>query len=168
MSSTHSAKITAGRPAAGRPGPAAPLPGDRPPVTCAQFSHRFFFQKCPCRPAAERPGPSRLAVGRPGYIPFLYPSQTLAFLSFQSSLPAATCHRRPLARLPLRAAPAPPRLYFATRPSHYLLSHLPCAAPPPRAHAAAPPRARAAALHSSPLAPRAATSMEKKFACSPF
>ena len=35
----------AGRPAAGRPGPAAPLPGDRPPRTGMQFSLRIFFQK---------------------------------------------------------------------------------------------------------------------------
>ena len=59
----------AGRPAAGRPGPAAPLPGDRPPGTYAQFSPRNFFLKCPCRSAAGRSGPGHPAAGRPGYIP---------------------------------------------------------------------------------------------------
>ena len=62
--------IYPGRPAAGRSwGAAAPLPGDRPQGTCAQFSPRNFFQKCPCRPVAGRPGPGRLAAGRLGYIP---------------------------------------------------------------------------------------------------
>ena len=61
--SPRSRVARAGRPAAGRPGgPAVSLLGDRPPGTCAQFSPRFFFQKCPCRPTAP-------AAGRPGYIP---------------------------------------------------------------------------------------------------
>ena len=60
----------ADRPAAGRPGgPAAPLPGDRPPGTCAQLFEQNFLYKSPCRPAAGRPGPGRPAAGRSGYIP---------------------------------------------------------------------------------------------------
>ena len=56
--SPRSRAARAGRPAAGRPAPG----------TCAQFSPWKFFQKCPCRPAAGRPGPCRPAAGRPGYI----------------------------------------------------------------------------------------------------
>ena len=54
----------------GRAGrPAAPLPGDRPSETWAQFSLRIFFQKCPCHPAAGRSGPGLPAAGRSEYIP---------------------------------------------------------------------------------------------------
>ena len=60
-------RATAGRPPAGRPGLAAPLPGDRPLRTCALFFLRNFFQKYPCRPAA----------GRPGYIPVNFENENI-------------------------------------------------------------------------------------------
>ena len=67
----------AGRPAAGRPGPAtqlpggqggpaAPLPGDRPPGIYAQLFEQKFLHK---GPAAPLPGGGRPAARRPGYIP---------------------------------------------------------------------------------------------------
>jgi hypothetical protein len=50
------------------------------PLNCAQFSLRNFFQKCPCRPAAGRPGPGRPAAGRSWYIPVNFQIENIFFV----------------------------------------------------------------------------------------
>ena len=57
---------------AGHPAAVRPAPRDLRAIFSA-----IFFQKCPCRPAAGRPGPGRPAAGRPGYIPVNFENENI-------------------------------------------------------------------------------------------
>ena len=57
----------AGRPAAGRPGgPAAPLPGDRPPGTYVQLFEQKFLHKAPAAPLPGGQVPAARQLGGRG------------------------------------------------------------------------------------------------------
>ena len=98
----------AGRPAAGRP-----APRDLRAIFSANF-----FQKCPCRPAAGRPGPGRPAAGRQG-LTCKKRRKKFADRSLGTGRPAA---ERPAPKAARLRGGRPYFLQFS--PFHKIISHM--------------------------------------------